>query len=178
MLRMKADHHAMKKLFVLAILSLFMTSCSGAPAQMPDFSLEIIYQEEESSDDSNGQGVSISLADNHVTYEWDYWGYHPNEDFDTHDYHKLTLTDEELEELKLLLIEKNLWQEVYEDKASNLMGDSLYVEFFAAEGPEAVMSTVSGMTWSLEEREGNIESLEFVEAVDDVIDFIEDRIDD
>lgn len=168
----------MKYIQVL-LLSLFLTSC-GSPALVEDanFLLEIVYQEEESSEDSNGQGVSISIVDNRVMYSWDYWGYHPNDDFETHKSEKMNLSDEDLQSLKVLISEKNLWTPIHEDQPSNLMGDSLYVEFFASDKEQEVMSSVSGMTWTFEDREGNLKELEFVDSVDDLINFIEDRIDD
>jgi hypothetical protein len=179
MLRMKANHYAMKKIFVLVVSIAFLSACSSLTVEdKADFTLEIHYSEEESSEDSNGVSTDIFISDNELTYDWEYNGYHPNEDFVTNINKSIILTPEELTELKLTIEAAELWDEVIEDQINNEMGDSIDLSFSINEAERSVNSEISGMTWSLETKDGNIDNLDYLDSVEDVIYLIEYLLDE
>jgi|GEM_PF-6021947 len=163
----------MKKLAFL--LFLIFTACSS-PNLEPEFFLEIELNEEESSEDSNGTNEVLTIENNKAKYSWTYFGYHPDSDFDRKRKGSATLTDEELSELKDLISQEGLWVEVQEDQDTSLMGDSVELTFTLVDGEESVTTSISGMFWSVEEREGNIENLSTIYAVQELINFIEDLL--
>lgn len=168
----------MKQSFLLILSLALFAGCNSLTLQSPDFTLELVYFEQESSEDSNGTETIVSIIDNKVTCNWSYWGYHPSEDFERNKVQTLTLDDAELTELKALLVAENLWTEVNEEKESNGDGDSLTVTLFVSEEDQTVSSKVKGMEWLLETKAGNIENLEFLNSVSRVLYFIETRLDD
>lgn len=165
----------MKKLLLCLAL---LTACSSTPAELEsaDFGIDLSYSESEHGDDSNGESIEISVRDHQVIYTWEYWGYHPSENYEREETMKGKLSDEELEELKDSIEALGLWEAHTEEQETGYIGDSLEITLEMRDDEKTVSSHVDGMTWALETREGNIENTDYVETIDDLMDLILDYL--
>lgn len=152
----------------------FLCSCEALPTSMPEFddaifSLDLSYEEAEHGDDSNGTSTEITIRDNKLNYHWEYWGYHPSEDYEREREFTLDLTDEEFVEIKKLIEESGMWTEVDETQDTGDIGDSIDIDLHMKDGSQTITSQLYGMEWQLSTKEGNIENLEFVDGIQDFI---------
>ena len=94
----------MNKVFSLFVLLLGLSACTPPP----DFHVSLTVSHMEESEDSNSQQETVEIDGYKGTYTWVYDGYHPDDDFDTDREYSFKLTEEELQELTLLIRENGL----------------------------------------------------------------------
>ena len=94
----------MKKVLSSFVLLLGLSGCTPPP----DFHMSLTVRHMEESEDSNSQEETLEIDGYKGTYTWVYDGYHPDDDFDTDREYSFKLTEEELEELTLLIRENGL----------------------------------------------------------------------
>ncbi len=136
-----------------------------------EFQLFVRLEHEELSEDANSVTEQVLIEDGHVIYTYDYYGYHPNEDFLADERESFELTDEMHQELLSIIDEYGLDQEVIE-KQSIGDGDAVYVVFKLNQSGDRVESNIQAMTFDLGTREANLENVEYVNGVEEVIDLI------
>lgn len=141
-----------------------------------DFQLFVRLEHEEMSEDANSETEQVLIEDGHVIYTYDYYGYHPNEDFLADERESFTLTDEQYAELLSIIDEYDLDQEAIE-KQDIGDGDAVYVVFKLNQNGERVESNIQAMTFDLETREANLENDQYVDGVEAIVDLVTSSFD-
>ncbi len=75
---------------------------------MDDFYLSLELSTEELSEDTNSQKETLTIDGNDLVYSWTYEGYHPDADFEREKKESMELTDEQQQDLSLLIRENGL----------------------------------------------------------------------
>ncbi len=149
----------------------------AAPNEIDDtFRMEIVFAEEENSDDANGETTTLILENKNgnmsADYMWEYSGYHPDEDFNRKVEESFWVQTETVEALLKIVEENNLVKQVVEERDTSLFGQVVDVRFTYKNLGELTESRVVGMSdvWEGDKTEGgNIKNTAFVKAVDDLL---------
>lgn len=153
---------------------LVLSGC-GTAAQN-DFALSLTLVSEENSDDSNSQTETLELDGTRGEYTWVYDGYAPNEDFEREKKESFTLSEEQVESLKLFLKNKGLDQDLVEEQSTGEMGNSVELNLELEIAGENTAITISGMSaiYGSGTGESNLENFATVEAAQDLIYTVKD----
>lgn len=154
-----------------------LTGCGSAMGERATgFEMELGLLTEENSEDSNSESEILTLDGGKGHYEWNYGGYHPDENFVTEKSRDFELTDEEVEGLKLYIKDHQLNQDLEEIQSMGEMGRSveMYLDL-TINGVESKIK-IEGMSdiWGSGDGGTNLENFATIEEVQDLIYTIKD----
>ena len=164
----------MKNKFLIATLLLMLSGCSSVVES--DFALSLTLRAEENSEDSNSQTETLELNGTRGEYTWTYEGYGTNGDFDPEKKESFTLTEEQVESLKLYLTAHSLAQDLVEEKSREEPGQSVEMTLNLEIDGEKTSIHIAGMSSVYGEDTGksNLENFASVEAAQDLISTVGD----
>lgn len=155
----------MAKFLMTLVAVILLTGCSGVLQK--DFSVNLYLKAEENSEDSNSQTETLELNGTRGEYTWTYGGTRME---------SFTLSEEEVESLKLFLKDKALNVDLVEEKPMDEMGNTVDMKLEIEIEGEKSEIVVRGMSaiYGNGSGESNLENFDTVEAAQDLIYTVKD----
>lgn len=138
--------------------------------------MDLELRSEENSEDSNSETEVLTLDGGKGHYEWNYDGYHPDDNFVTQKAVDFELTDEEVEGLKLYIKDHALNEDLEEIESTGEMGRAVTLELTVNINGEESTVHIEGMSdmWGSGGDSTNVTNFATIEAVQDLIYTIKD----
>ncbi len=160
----------MKLLCVLILMAAF------APLAADSLALKITLVEKERSKDSNTTTEVVSIEDGYARYTRSYRGYHPSKDYRRTKKYNGQLSQQQLAEIKQLILKLGLNKTVKEKKAANSIGRALKLNVRLKLHDTTFEGQVEGMQRDWRLKKSNLKHQQYIKNVKKLIYKIKKRI--